>query len=116
MLDAAQVRGMLGCWLDQRAEAGPLARRLAVAMARAHLRAGHAVIAPPHLGRPEFLETLQAVAAEVGARFVECALLSDRGDVVRRFERRWSPSAQPPTRSGQPTEHDETMRCDQFFA
>lgn len=62
-------------------------------MAQAHLHAGHDVLLPQYLGRLEFMEMLREVAVEVGATFVEVALLSDRDDVVRRFERRletWS--------------------------
>jgi predicted kinase len=88
VLDIDQVRGMLGRWLDEPTEAGGLARKLAVAMARAQLRAGHDVVVPQYLGRLEFVETLQELAVEVGDEFVELALLSDRDDVVRRFERR----------------------------
>lgn len=57
-------------------------------MAQAHLHAGHDVLVPQYLGRLEFMEMLREVAVEVGATFVEVALLSDRDDVVRRFERR----------------------------
>ena len=95
VLDVDQVRAMLGCWLDQPTEAGLLARKLAVAMARAHLHAGHDVLVPQYLGRLEFIEMLQEVAKEVGATFVEFALISDRDDVVRRFERRSATSRHP---------------------
>lgn len=95
VLDVDQVRGMLGCWLDQPTEAGLLARELAVAMARAQLRAGHDVLVPQYLGRLDFVQTLHQLAVEVGAEFVELALLSDRDDVVRRFERRSATSDDP---------------------
>ncbi len=86
---------MLGRWLDQPTEAGVLARKLAVAMARAHLHADHDVLVPQYLGRLEFIEMLEEVAKEVGATFVEFALISDRDDVVRRFERRSETSSHP---------------------
>jgi len=95
VLDVDQLRGMLGRWFDQPTKAGLLARELAFAMARAQLRAGHDVLVPQFLGRLEFLETLQQLAAEVGAEFVELALVSDRNDVVRRFERRSATSPDP---------------------
>lgn len=88
VLDVDQVRGMLGGWLDHAAEAGVLARGLATAMARAHLLAGRDVLVPQYLGRLDFVDTLQQLAADVGAEFIELALVSDRGDVVRRFEHR----------------------------
>jgi predicted kinase len=95
VLDIDQVRGMIGGWLDQPTDAGLLARELAVAMARTQLDAGRDVLVPQYLGRLGFLETLQQLASEVGVLFVECALVSDRDDVVARFERRSATSADP---------------------
>ncbi len=65
-----------------------LARQLAVVMARTQLRAGRDVVVPQYFGRLDFVETLHQLAAEVGVEFVELALVSDRDDVIRRFERR----------------------------
>ncbi|MEP6852318.1 MAG: AAA family ATPase [bacterium] len=87
-LDVDVVRGLLGAWLDQPTDAGRLARRLALAMARTHLEQGCDVVVPQFLGRLEFLDALDALAAEVGAAFVEVALLSDAADVTRRFAER----------------------------
>lgn len=95
VLDIDRVRAMLGRWLDRPNESGVLARQLAVVMARAQLHAGHDVLVPQYLGRLEFIETLHALAIEVGAEFVELALASDREDVVRRFERRSEISDDP---------------------
>jgi hypothetical protein len=64
-------------------------------MARTHLCAGHDVLVPQYLGRVGFIETLQQVANDVGVDFTEVALLSDRDDVVRRFERRSATSTDP---------------------
>jgi predicted kinase len=95
VLDVDQVRGMLGRWLDQPTESGLLARQLALAMARTQLRAGRDVLVPQYLGRLEFVDSLRRLAVEVGAEFVELALLSSRDDVVRRFERRSATSDDP---------------------
>jgi leucyl aminopeptidase (aminopeptidase T) len=95
VLDVDQVRGMLGRWLDQPTESGLLARQLALAMAGTQLRAGRDVLVPQYLGRLDFIERLHRLAAEVGAEFVELALLSSRDDVVRRFERRSATSDDP---------------------
>jgi predicted kinase len=95
VLDIDQVRGMLGRWLDQPTSAGLLARGLAIAMAGTHLRAGYDVLVPQYVGRLDFVETLQQLANEVGVAFIELALVSDRHDVVSRFERR-SATAQKP--------------------
>lgn len=95
VLDIDQVRGMLGRWLDQPTESGLLARKLAVAMAETQLRAGHDVVVPQYLGRLDFIETLHQLAVDVGAEFVELALVTDRDDVVRRFEHRSTASDDP---------------------
>lgn len=99
VLDIDRVRAMLGKWLDRPNESGVLARQLAVVMARAQLYAGHDVLVPQYLGRLEFIETLHALAIEVGAEFVELALVSDREDVVRRFEWRSETSDDPAHRA-----------------
>lgn len=87
-LDIDRVRGMLGRWLDTPAEAGLLARQLAVEMARVHLRAGHDVVIPQFLGRLSFVEALERLCEEVRAEFVEVALFSNPDEAVDRFVRR----------------------------
>ena len=94
-LDIDAVRGLLGAWIDQPAEAGRLARELATAMARTHLTAGHDVVIPQFVGRPEFIEQLEQLASSVSARFVEIALVIDRQDAIDAFaERRAAPQGQ----------------------
>lgn len=95
VLDIDKVRAMLGRCIDQPISAGRLARTLALAMARTQLSAGHDVLVPQYLGRLDFIEALNELAVEVGAEFVELALLSNRDDVVRRFERRSELSHDP---------------------
>jgi predicted kinase len=87
-LDVDVVRALLGRWLDDPTGAGLAARTLALAMARAHLRAGHDVFVPQFIGRVEFVEQLEAVAAEEGARFIEIALVLDRTEAIEAFQRR----------------------------
>src|SRR5690348_3048770 len=91
-LDIDTVRGMLGGGLDQPMEACAAARRLALAMASAHLRSGHEVLVPQFLGRLDLITALDAVAAEMGVPFLEMALLSSPDDAAARFVRR---SARP---------------------
>lgn len=92
VLDVDQVRAMLGGWLGHPAQSGVLARELATAMARAQLLAGRDVLVPQFLGRLEFVETLQQLAVDVTAEFIELALVSGRDEALRRFERRSSTS------------------------
>jgi hypothetical protein len=95
VLDVDQVREMLGGWLEQPTQAGALARRLAVVMARVHLEAGLDVIVPQYLGRLEFVLVLEQLCRDVDADFVEVTLVSNSVDAVRRFERRSATSASP---------------------
>ena len=87
-LDVDVVRGLLGDWAARPADAGIAARRLATAMARVHLADGHDVIVPQFLARTPFIDELAGIAAEVGVRFVEVALMLGRADAVAAFERR----------------------------
>lgn len=86
-LDIDVVRSLLGAWLDDPIAAGLAACDLAVSMARGHLRAGYDVFVPQFLARTEFIDRLQAVALETGARFVEIAVI-DRSVALESFERR----------------------------
>lgn len=87
-LDIDVVRSMLEGWLDQPTEAGLLARRLALAMARVQLLTGRDAVVPQFLGRLDFVLELEQLCVDVGAQLVEVALLSDAQDAARRFLRR----------------------------
>lgn len=91
-LEIDGVRAMLGDWLEQTPESGLAARRLAVAMAGTHLRRGHDVIVPQLLTRRAFVEELRAVAAELGAGFVELTLLDERAATLERALQREEPA------------------------
>jgi predicted kinase len=91
-LEIDGVRAQLGAWLEAWRESGLAARRIAVAMARTHLSAGHDVIVPQLLTRREFVEELHALAGEVGASFHELVLLGDRAAVIERARRRSEPA------------------------
>lgn len=92
-LDIDEIRRLIGGWQDRPAESGRLARAMALAMLREHLRAGHDVIVPQYLGRPEFIDELEQAAAEVGARFHEIVLADTRDNALRRFAGRASDPA-----------------------
>ncbi|SEB34116.1 Predicted kinase [Amycolatopsis tolypomycina] len=89
-LDIDHIRAMLGGWRSSPAEAGRLARDIALAAARTHLTAGHDVVVPQLLARPGFPERLEALASERGASFHEVVLLPGREVVRRRFAARGS--------------------------
>ena len=87
-LDIDDLRRMLGGWVERPLEAGLQARRMAVELARLHLREARDVVVPQFLGRPEFGETLAELCAAEGAQFVEIVLRSAAGDDEARFRRR----------------------------
>jgi len=95
-LDVDQVRASIGGWRDDQRNAGQLARSIALAAARAHLLAGHEVIIPQYLGRPDFLIQLEELARECAVRFAEIVLLDSRDSVLRRFADRAADPARPP--------------------
>jgi predicted kinase len=92
-LDLDSVRRMLGRWDEQPIEAGLLARAMTLEMARVHLCAGHDVIVPQYLGRPQFLAQAEQVARDTGARFLEFVLMDGRDNSVQRFQRRTATAA-----------------------
>lgn len=93
-LDVDVVRGLLGAWRTDPMAAGLAARRVALAMASAHLSAGHDVLVPQFLARDEFIEQLADAARAAHARFVEVALVLRRPQAIEAFARR---SASPTT-------------------
>ncbi len=89
-LDIDVVRGLLGDWLDHAGDAGRAARDLALAMAGTHVSAGHDVVVPQFVARPELADALERVASEHGAHFVEIALVVNRAEGLERFDARIS--------------------------
>lgn len=87
-LDVDVVRGLLGAWMDAPTEAGLLARRLALAMARVALGEGYDVVVPQFLARPEFVGQLRALAEELDAGFAEVVLVDDPDRARARLARR----------------------------
>lgn len=87
-LDIDRVRSYIGRWQDEPERAGLLARAIALATARAHLESGNDVIIAQHLGRTQFIEQLECLAAEVGAQFHEIVLLDSRENTLSRFAER----------------------------
>lgn len=81
------LRMAMGGWAEHQ-ESRLQARVLALALARAHLAAGHDVTIPQYLGRPDFIDQLQAVAAETTAAFDHVVLRDDHDAVAHRFRAR----------------------------
>jgi predicted kinase len=94
-LDLDSVRRMLGRWHEHPIEAGLLARAMTLEMARVHLTAGHDVVIPQYLGRPQFLQQAEQVASDVRAKFAEFVLMDGRDNAVRRFTERTASAEAP---------------------
>lgn len=89
-LDVDHVRELLGGWRGDPQSAGSAAREIAVAAASTHLAAGHDVVVPQLLARPEFPDRLAEVA---GDGYVEVTLMIDRDECLRRYTERWRAGA-----------------------
>lgn len=87
-LDIDTVKHSLGGWEDDLQASGLQARRLAVALIRQHLGDGHDVVLGQYLARPPFLEELEQLAAQCGARFVEVALILEADTLAERLRAR----------------------------
>jgi predicted kinase len=87
-LEIDVVRHLLGGWADQPTEAGLLARKIAIGMARTALEAGRDVIIPQLVARPDFVSELERLARDSGVRFVEVALTASKDEMRDWFASR----------------------------
>ncbi len=95
-LDIDLLWRSLGQWDRHLERSGPLARDLAVAVARTHLLSGHAVVVPQFLGKPAFVRQLESLARDVGVPFHHVVLMDSRDNAIARFLARTSaPDASP---------------------
>ena len=94
-LDIDLVRRLLGQWQEHQEASGLLAREMALAMAREHLRAGHDVVIPQYVARLHFIEQVEELAVECNAEFHEIVLLGNRDASLRRVVRRSEEAAVP---------------------
>lgn len=94
-LDVDVVKHSLGQWRADPTAAGNHARRLALAMAEQHLRAGYDVVVGQYVARPRFVERLQDLAGRTGAAFFEFVLVVDHDTLVSRLEGRAARPARP---------------------
>jgi predicted kinase len=94
-LDLDAIKHSLGCWDDDLLASGLHARRLAVAVAREHLRAGYDVVIGQYLSRTDYIEELERLAAHCDARFVELVLDVDAGSLAHRLAGRASAPSRP---------------------
>lgn len=84
-LEIDTLKHSLGGWDGDLHAAGLQARRLALALARQHLLDGHDVVIGQYLAHTAFLEQLEDLAAQCGARFVEAAMVLDSPHLAQRL-------------------------------
>jgi predicted kinase len=84
-LDLDRIRDLIGEWREDPHEAGILTRRIAIAAARAHLVAGHDVVVPQMLARPDFIVQLEELTRETAVDFIEVVLLDTKENCFRRY-------------------------------
>lgn len=94
-LDVDTIKHALGQWQGSMPASGLAARQLATSIAATHLRAGHDVVVSQYLARPEFIEELAALAADVPARFVEVILHVEERALRDRLASRASEPSRP---------------------
>ena len=94
-LDVDAIKHSLGCWDDDHLASGLHARRLALALAREQLCAGHDVVIGQYLARPDFIEALEHLTAEVHARFFEFILRLDAATLAQRLADRANTPSRP---------------------
>lgn len=104
-LEIDRLRSSIGRWRDDPRAAGTLARAIALAAARTHLAAGHDVVIPQFLGRPAFLEQLENLARETGARFDEIVLIDSKDNALHRFAERGRQAAGPAAEAHELADH-----------
>ncbi|WP_051790937.1 AAA family ATPase [Amycolatopsis jejuensis] len=93
-LEADQLVPLIGGWRTAFWDTLPTARRLAVAMAEAHLRAGQDVIMPQLATRLSEVSHFEEVANAAGGQYLEIMLTAPRAQAVARFRgRRPSPAS-----------------------
>lgn len=87
-LDIDQIKHSLGGWADDPQSSGLQARRITLAMVRQQLGDGFDVVIGQYLARTEFIDALEELAREVGARFVQAILIVEPEELARRLEQR----------------------------
>lgn len=84
-LDVDGIKHALGHWEEDLPAAGLHARRLSLALAREQLSAGYDVVVGQYLARTDFIEDLERLAGELGARFFEFVLDLDARPLAERL-------------------------------
>jgi predicted kinase len=89
-LDIDAIKHSLGGWDEDPSSSGLHARRLCLALAGEHLRAGFDLVLGQYLAETAFVEALEELASRRGARFYEFVLDLDAAALANRLAARAS--------------------------
>lgn len=89
-LEVDAIKHWLGRWEEDPTASGLHARRLSLALAEEHLKAGYDVVVGQYLARPSFIDNLAALAGRLGALFYEFVLDIDAHTLADRLTSRVS--------------------------
>lgn len=94
-LDIDNVWSMLGKWREEKEVSSPLAKKIALSMARVALENGHDVIVPQILQDTELADNFKRLAEEVGAEYFEILLHVEKEEAIKRFVERGKSQGHP---------------------
>jgi predicted kinase len=87
-LDIDDVWTLIGQWRENSEQSGDMAKKLAVEMARTHLKSGYDVVIPQIYRSTEQLDELEAIANESGAQYFEFLLSIPKDEAISRYVKR----------------------------
>lgn len=98
LLNADDLVGAMGRWLEHEDAAKELAFSYAKTIATEHLKSGYDVVMPYLLIKPSEAEAIEELTHAAGAVFVECVLVSSQEEAFARALERgtWGEPGSPP--------------------
>jgi len=84
-LNIDALKHSLGQWETDPTGAGHLARHLAQAVTREHVGAGYDVVVGQYLAKTNFIDRMEALAAELRAEFTHFVLVVDQRTLASRL-------------------------------
>ncbi len=94
-LDIDNIWAMLSDWRQEKDTSAPIAKDMAVEMARINLQAGNDVVVPQILQTAEIADRFQNLAHECNASYYEILLYAEKADAIKRFIKRGQSQGHP---------------------
>ncbi len=95
VLDVDNVWAMLSHWRQEKDISAPLSKKMAIAMARISLRAGHDVVIPQILQTAELADRFERLAKNCNADYYEVLLIVSNEEAIDRFIKRGQKQGNP---------------------